>query len=252
MSLFDLSGKVALVTGAKKGIGQAIAVGLAQAGADIIGVSSTLEPQSRVGSLVQSLGRRWYRYNCDFSDRLKIYEFVEIMKANHPKIDILVNNAGVIRRAPLVDHTDQQWDEVMAVNTTAPFILGRELGRQMVARKSGKIIFVGSLLCFQGGVNVSSYAASKGAIARMVQAFANEWAGSGVNINGIAPGYIETDNTKQIREDEVRLQSITQRIPQKRWGVPEDLVGPAIFLASEASRYVNGEMLVVDGGWMGR
>jgi 2-deoxy-D-gluconate 3-dehydrogenase len=252
-SQFSLAGKTALVTGVKKGIGKAVARGLAEAGADIIGVSSSLDPSgSEIQKIVEGLGRRWIGYSCDLSRRDDVYKLLEEINTFQSTIDILINNAGIIRRAPLAEHSDQFWDEVMAVNLTAPFILAREVGRKMVERGQGKIIFVGSLLSFQGGINVPGYAASKGAVARLVQAFANEWAGLGLNINGIAPGYIETDNTRPIIKDKARQESITQRIPQKRWGKPEDLVGPVVFLASEASRYVNGSMIVVDGGWLGR
>ena len=166
--------------------------------------------------------------------------------------DILVNNAGTIKRKPAAEHPDEWWDEVIEVNLSAQFVLSREIGKAMVARGSGKIIFTASLLTFQGGITVPGYAASKGGIGQLTKALANEWAGSGVNVNAIAPGYIATDNTQALREDEVRYKAILERIPQGRWGTPADFGGPAVFLASAASDYVNGEILTVDGGWMGR
>ena len=250
---FNLAGKVALVTGCKRGIGKAIALGLAEAGADIIGVSASLELQgSDVEKEVTALGRRFKGYQCDFSDRKALYSFIEEVKADFPKIDILVNNAGTILRAPAVDHSDELWDKVIDVNLNSQFILSREIGKEMVNRGAGKIIFTASLLTFQGGVTVPGYAASKGAIGQLVMALSNEWAGQGVNVNAIAPGYIDTDNTEALRNDPERSASILARIPQGRWGNPEDFKGPAVFLASEASSYVNGTILLVDGGWMGR
>lgn len=252
-NLFDLSGKKALVTGCKCGIGKAIAVGLAEAGADIIGVSATLEPSgSDVEAAIQDTGRSFAGYSCDFSNRESLYGFIETVRNQHGTPDILVNNAGTIFRAPAAEHSDENWDNVIEVNLSAKFILSRELGRDMLTRGSGKIIFTASLLSFQGGITVPSYAASKGGLQQLIMALSNEWAGQGLNVNGIAPGYIETDNTAELRNDILRSKSILERIPQGRWGVPEDFKGPAIFLASEASDYVNGSILVVDGGWMGR
>ncbi|MCX2573049.1 SDR family NAD(P)-dependent oxidoreductase [Pedobacter sandarakinus] len=251
--LFDLTGKVALVTGCKRGIGMAMALALAEAGADIIGVSASLELEnSKIGKEVIALGRKFYAYQCDFSNRKSTLNFVSTVKADHPVIDILVNNAGTILRKPIAEHPDDMWDEVIAVNQTAPFILTREIGREMIARGSGKVIFTASLLSFQGGITVPGYAASKGAIASLTKAFANEWASKGVNVNAIAPGYIATDNTTALREDEDRSNAILARIPAGRWGKPEDFKGPTLFLASAASDYVHGTILTVDGGWMGR
>ena len=198
------------------------------------------------------LGRSFKGYRCDFSDRKALYSFIKEVKADFPKIDILVNNAGTILRAPAVEHGDELWDKVIDVNLNAQFILSREIGKEMVARGTGKIIFTASLLTFQGGVTVPGYAASKGAIGQLVMALSNEWAGQGVNVNAIAPGYIDTDNTEALRNDPERSASILARIPQGRWGTPEDFKGPAVFLASEAASYVNGTTLLVDGGWMGR
>lgn len=253
MHLFDVKGKVALVTGCKKGIGKAMAIALAEAGADIIGVSATLElTGSQVEQEVQALGRRFKAYQADFSNREQLYAFIQAVKTDFSAIDILVNNAGTILRKPAAEHPDEYWDSVIEINQTAQFILTREIGRDMIARGSGKVIFTASLLTFQGGINVPGYAASKGAIGSLVKAFANEWAGKDVNVNAIAPGYIATDNTEALRNDPERSQSILSRIPAGRWGTPEDFKGATIFLASAASDYVHGTILTVDGGWMGR
>lgn len=250
---FKLNGKVALVTGCKRGIGKAMAIGLAEAGADIIGVSATLEASgSDVEKEVTALGRNFTAYTCDFGDRKALYSFVEQLKANTPVIDILVNNAGTILRKPAAEHPDEMWDKVIEVNQNAQFILTRELGKEMIERGSGKIVFTASLLTFQGGITVPGYAASKGAIGQMTMAFANEWAGKGVNVNAIAPGYISTDNTEALRNDSTRSESILARIPAGRWGQPEDLAGPIVFLCSDAAAYMHGTTMLVDGGWMGR
>ncbi len=249
---FNLKGKIALVTGAKRGIGKGMAVALAEAGADIIGVSATLEPGSSVEQEVKALGRNFKGYACDFADRKSLYAFIAQVKKDFPRIDILVNNAGTILRKPAAEHPDEYWDKVIEVNLNSQFVLTREIGKDMVARGSGKIIFTASLLTFQGGITVPGYAASKGGIGSLVKAFANEWAGQGVNVNAIAPGYIDTDNTEALRADPVRSQQILARIPAGRWGKTEDFGGPAVFLASDAAAYVHGVTLLVDGGWMGR
>ena len=250
---FDLTGKIALVTGCKRGIGMAMALGLAEAGADIIGVSASLEMSgSDIEKAVAGLGRKFKAFQADFSNRDSLYAFIKQLKADCTRIDILVNNAGTIKRNPAAEHSDEFWDEVLEVNLSSQFILSRELGSSMIAQGSGKIIFTASLLSFQGGINVPGYAASKGGIARLTMALANEWAGKGVNVNAIAPGYISTDNTAALREDSDRSASILGRIPAGRWGEPEDFKGPVVFLASEASNYVHGTILTVDGGWMGR
>lgn len=250
---FDLTGKTALVTGCKRGIGKGIAVALAAAGADIIGVSASLEASgSQVSKEVEALGRSFKAYQCDFSDRKSVTDFAAAVQADNPAIDILVNNAGTIKRAPAAEHPDELWDEVIEVNLNAQFVISREIGKNMVARGSGKIIFTASLLTFQGGITVPGYAASKGAIGQLTKALANEWAGKGVNVNAIAPGYIATDNTQALQDDPDRSRSILERIPAGRWGKPEDFAGPAVFLASEAASYVHGTVLTVDGGWMGR
>lgn len=250
---FKLNGKVALVTGCKRGIGKAMAVGLAEAGADIIGVSASLEKNgSEVEKEVVALGRKFKAYTCDFSNRNALYAFIGEVKADFPVIDILVNNAGTILRRPATEHPDEMWDKVVEVNQNAQFILTREIGKDMVERENGKIIFTASLLTFQGGITVPGYAASKGAIGQLTMAFANEWAGKGVNVNAIAPGYISTDNTEALRNDPVRSASILSRIPAGRWGEPQDFAGPTVFLASPAADYMHGSIILVDGGWMGR
>jgi len=251
-NLFDLSGKLALVTGGNKGIGMGMALGLAQAGADIIVASRSIAPNSEIEQAVLKLGRKFYAYTMDANDRRQVYTFIETLNRTHPRIDILVNNAGTILRQPAAEHPDEYWDQVLNINLDSPFILARELGKRMLAQGSGKIIFTCSLLSFQGGINVPGYAASKGALASLIKALANEWAGKGVNVNGIAPGYIATDNTEALRQDPARSKSILDRIPAGRWGTPDDFAGPAVFLASAASNYVDGTILTVDGGWMGR
>lgn len=253
MASFDLTGKTALVTGAKRGIGRGMAEALASAGADIIGVSASLDGDGgAVGDTVRAMGRQFHAYQCDFSDRAAVRAFASQVNSDHPVIDILINNAGTIKRKPATEHDDELWDEVLEVNLSAQFVLTREIGRTMVERGSGKVIFTASLLTFQGGITVPGYAASKGGIGQLTKAFANEWAPKGVNVNAIAPGYIATDNTQALQDDPDRSKSILERIPAGRWGRPEDFAGPAVFLASSASDYVCGEILTVDGGWMGR
>lgn len=250
---FRLDGKIALVTGCRRGIGAAMTIALAEAGADILGVSANLElAGSETGSQVAALGRSFHPFQCDFAQRQSVMDFIARVKAAHPAIDILVCNAGTIRRQPAAEHADALWDEVLEVNLRAPFVLAREFGRDMIRRGSGKIIFTASLLSFQGGITVPGYAASKGGIARLAMALSNEWAGKGVCVNAIAPGYISTDNTEALRADAARSESIQARIPAGRWGAPDDLKGATVFLACPASDYVTGTVLVVDGGWMGR
>lgn len=249
---FKLDGKVALVTGCKRGIGKAMALGLAEAGADIIGVSASLGSGSAVEEAVSALGRKFKGYACDFSDRAALLAFIEKVTGEFPQIDILVNNAGTILRAPAAEHSDAYWDKVIEVNLSAQFVLSREIGKRMIARGSGKVIFTASLLTFQGGITVPGYAASKGGIGQLTMALSNEWAGKGVQVNAIAPGYIATDNTQALQDDPERSQSILGRIPAGRWGQPEDFAGPVVFLASPASDYLSGHVMVVDGGWMGR
>jgi 2-deoxy-D-gluconate 3-dehydrogenase len=201
---------------------------------------------------VKERGRSFKAYQCNFSDRKSLYNFISKVKAENKKVDILVNNAGTILRKPAAEHPDEYWDNVIEINLNAQFILSREFGKEMVEQGNGKIIYIASLLTFQGGITVPGYAASKGAIGQLAKALSNEWAASGVNVNAIAPGYIATDNTQALREDAERSQSILSRIPQGRWGNPEDFKGPAVFLASKASDYMNGSIVTVDGGWMGR
>ena len=249
---FRTDKKLALVTGSSRGIGKAIAIALAESGADIIGVSSKPEPGSEVEKAVLEAGRKYYSYQCDLSDRKSLYSFIDKVKSDHPRIDILINNAGHILRKPVAEHPDEYWDTIININLNAQFILTREIGKRMVEQGGGKIVFTASLLSFQGGVTVPGYAASKGAISSLIKAFANEWAKSGVNVNGVAPGYIATDNTAQLRADAERNASILARIPANRWGTPEDLTGAFVFLSSSASDYMNGTIITVDGGWMGR
>jgi 2-deoxy-D-gluconate 3-dehydrogenase len=250
---FSIQGKTALVTGSKRGIGKAMAIALAAAGADIIGVSNTLESSgSEVEKEVLALGRKFRGYACDFADRKALYRFIAQVQQDCPRIDILVNNAGTILRKPAVDHPDDYWDTVMEVNLNAQFILSREIAKPMLMRGEGKIVFTASLLTFQGGITVPGYAASKGGIGQLTKALANEWAGKGVNVNAIAPGYISTDNTAALRADQERNTSILSRIPAGRWGTPDDLTGALVFLCSPAAAYIHGTILPVDGGWLGR
>ena len=248
---FDLTGRTALVTGAKRGIGRAMAEALAAAGADIIGVSKTLETSgSEVAKAVNAHDCQFTAYQVDFADRAAV---ASLAREVEPRaIDILVNNAGTILRAPAAEHPDEFWDEIIDIDLSSQFVLTRELGRGMLARGSGKIIFTASLLSFQGGINVVSYSAAKSGIAGMIRALANEWTRYGVTVNGIAPGYIATDNTRPLRDDRERYTAILDRIPAGRWGNPADLAGATIFLASPAADYVSGVILPVDGGWLGR
>jgi len=253
LDTFSLEGKTAIVTGCKRGIGKAMAIGLAEAGANIIGVSASMElSNSDVEKEVLARGKNFKAYQCDFSDRKALYAFIKKVKSDFPVIDILVNNAGTILRAPAAEHHDEMWDKVVEVNQNAQFILTREIGKDMIERGSGKVVFTASLLTYQGGITVPGYAASKGAIGQLTMAFANEWASKGVNVNAIAPGYIATDNTEALRNDPDRSTSILGRIPAGRWGKPEDFAGPVVFLCSEASGYMHGSVTLVDGGWMGR
>lgn len=250
--LFNLTGKKAVVTGCSRGIGQAMAIALAEAGADVIGIATSMQLGNETGNRIRELGRSFTGYSADLSNRTDLYEVIDRIRIEQGTPDILINNAGTILRNPVAEHSDSDWDKVLSINLDAPFILAREMGKQMLAKGKGKIVFTCSLLSFQGGINVPGYAASKGALASLVKAFANEWAGKGVNVNGIAPGYISTDNTEALRNDPVRSKSIMDRIPAGRWGEPGDFKGPAVFLCSDAAAYVHGTILTVDGGWMGR
>jgi 2-deoxy-D-gluconate 3-dehydrogenase len=242
--LFDLSGKVALVTGSNRGLGAAMAAALASAGATVARHASALRPAGTTDARI---------FVADLADRDAANQLVPDVIAEFGRIDILVNNAGIVRRKPAAEHSDELWDEVLAVNLSSVFRLGRAAGAHMLQRGGGgKIINVASLLSYQGGITVPGYAAAKGGVAQLTKAFANEWASEGINVNAIAPGYMATDNTSALRADPVRSRQILERIPAGRWGVPEDLAGAVVFLASRASDYVNGHVLVVDGGWMGR
>ena len=250
---FRVDNKIALVTGCNRGIGMAIAIELAKSGADIIGVSNQMpESGSDVEKAVNEAGKKFYAYTADFSNRESLYTFLDKVKADHPRIDILINNAGHIMRKPAAEHPDEYWDLIININLNAQFIITREIGKQMLANNYGKIVFTCSLLSFQGGVNVPGYAASKGAVSSLLKSFANEWAKHGITVNGVAPGYIATDNTTQLRDDPERNAAILSRIPANRWGTPDDLTGAFVFLSSPASDYVNGTILTVDGGWMAR
>ena len=251
--LFDLTGTLAVVTGAKRGIGFAMAEALAAAGADIIGVSATLEETgSAIERRVLELGRSFTGRAVDFTDRAAVLAFADWLDGLEQPVDILVNNAGTIQRAPAAEHPLDAWDSVLEVNLSSQFALSQAVGRGMLARGRGKIIFTASLLSFQGGINVPGYTASKSAIAGLTHALSNEWAGRGVTVNAIAPGYIATDNTQALQDDPDRSRSILERIPAGRWGRAADVGGATVFLASAASDYVTGVVLPVDGGWLAR
>ena len=250
MGLFDLTGKVAVVTGGGSGLGQGIAIGLAEAGADIISISYT--DSDETVQIVEGLGRKAQQIKVDLSDETVLESVFNEALGIFGKVDILVNNAGIIRRVPAVDHPAKDWHDVMSLNLNSVFFLCQLAGRHMMERGSGKIINIASMLTYQGGINVPGYTASKHAVAGITKAFANEWASKGVQINAIAPGYMATENTSAIRADEDRSKDILARIPASRWGTPADLKGPAVFLASEASDYLNGHVVCVDGGWMAR
>lgn len=250
---FRLDGKTALVTGARRGIGMAMALALAEAGADIIAASANMEVSgSAIETAVTALGRNFAAYRCDLSDRQAVYAIIEQVAADQHHVDILVNNAGTVLREPAAQHSDGYWDTTIEVNLSSQFVLSREFGKRMLARGGGKIIFIASLLTFQGGITVPGYAASKGGLGQLTKALANEWASQGVQVNAIAPGYVRTDNTEALQNNPQRYQAILERIPAGRWGEIDDFKGPVVFLASSASDFVNGEILVVDGGWMGR
>jgi 2-deoxy-D-gluconate 3-dehydrogenase len=250
MSLFDLSGKVALVTGASTGLGAGMSIGLASAGADIVLVD--IVDSSETAKKIQSLGKQTKVLVSDLSKMENVNTVIHQGTTAYGKVDILVNNAGIIRRTPAIDFSEKDWDDVMTINSKTVFFLSQGFAREMMRRKYGKIINIASLLSFQGGITVPSYSASKGAVAQLTKALANEWANHGINVNAIAPGYMVTNNTENLRKDSVRTKSISERIPSGRWGTPEDLQGTVIFLASKASDYVNGHVLLVDGGWMAR
>ncbi|MEO5823995.1 MAG: 2-dehydro-3-deoxy-D-gluconate 5-dehydrogenase KduD [Vicinamibacteraceae bacterium] len=250
---FRLDGKVALVTGASRGLGAGMAAGLAAAGADVILHASRQPAAATAAAIASATGRTPATLTADLADRAATERLMVEAIAVHGRLDILINNAGMVRRRPAVEHPDDDWDTVLEVNLSSIFRLSRAAGRHMIDRgQGGKIVNIASLLSFQGGITVPGYAAAKGGVMQLTKALANEWAAHRINVNAIAPGYMETDNTAPLRADAVRNRQITERIPAGRWGTPEDLAGAAIFLASSASDYVNGHVLVVDGGWMGR
>ncbi|WP_433438194.1 SDR family oxidoreductase [Nonomuraea sp. CA-141351] len=248
--LFDLHGRLAVVTGARRGIGRAMAEALAAAGADIIGVSAHLRADDEVADTVRRLGRSFEGRAVDFADRDAVLQLGAELAERAP--DILVNNAGTIERAPAAEHPLTWWDRVVEVDLSSQFALTQLVARPMLERGRGKIVFTASMLSFQGGINVPGYTAAKSGIAGLTRALANEWAGRGVNVNAIAPGYIATDNTAALRDDPERSRSILERIPAGRWGRSDDIAGAAVFLSSAASDYVSGAIIPVDGGWLAR
>jgi 2-dehydro-3-deoxy-D-gluconate 5-dehydrogenase len=252
LDAFSLEGRRALVTGASRGLGRAIAEGLGAAGADVVCASTREHGARETAATIRSLGRQSWEVAGDLSDRSALLAMVTAAEHHAGQIDILVNNAGTIRRHPAAEYPLDDWELVLRTNLDAVFVLAQRLGRSMVQRGAGKIINVASLLSFSGGITVPAYTASKHAVAGLTKALANEWGRHGVQVNAIAPGYFRTDNTEQLRGDPVRSGEITARIPAGRWGEPEDIAGAAVFLASSASNYVNGHVLVVDGGWMAR
>ncbi|MBC8374625.1 MAG: SDR family oxidoreductase [FCB group bacterium] len=249
--IFSVAGKTALVTGASRGIGLAIGKSLVDSGANILAVSRSGQ-FSELQNYCESNEKSFFGYTCDLSDRQSVSEFISTIIAAHKEIDILVNNAGTIKRQPAEDHSDEYFDEVLDVNLRSQFVLSREIGKGMLERGQGKIVFIASLLSFQGGITVPGYAASKGGIKTLTMALSNEWAGRGVNVNAVAPGYIATDNTSALQADPDRNKAILDRIPAGRWGKPTDIAGTVVFLSSPASDYINGTTILVDGGWMGR
>jgi 2-dehydro-3-deoxy-D-gluconate 5-dehydrogenase len=249
---FDLSGRVALVTGASRGLGAGMARALARAGAHVALHASRTEPAVLAAAIASEYGVQTACFAADLERRVETATLVPRTLERFGRLDVLVNNAGIIRRADATDFSDEDWDAVLDVDLSSVFVLCRAAGRHMLERGSGKIINIASVLSFQGGIRVPAYAAAKGAVAQLTKALANEWAGRGVNVNAIAPGYIRTDNTQALQDDAARSRQIQDRIPAGRWGEPDDLGGAVVFLASNASDYVHGHLLVVDGGWMGR
>jgi 2-dehydro-3-deoxy-D-gluconate 5-dehydrogenase len=253
LDLFRLDGKVALVTGASRGLGAAMAVALSSAGADVALHANEQPAAATANEIAGTSGRRTEVLTANLLDRGAAERLIADAISRFGQLDILINNAGIIRRHPAAEHSDEFWDAVIEVNLSSVFRLSRAAGRHMLERRSGgKIINIASLLSFQGGITVPGYAAAKGGVVQLTKALANEWAPHGINVNAIAPGYMETDNTTALRADPVRFKQISERIPAGRWGTPRDLAGAAIFLASRAADYVHGHVLVVDGGWMGR
>ena len=249
---FRLDGKLALVTGSSSGLGQAIAIALAEAGADVACHCRTAGQADATISAITKTGRNAFEVNGELSDESASGSVADKVISEFGRLDILINNAGTIRRSPAVDYSADDWNTVIEVNLSSVFRLSQAAGKHMTERGSGKIVNIASLLSFQGGITVPAYTASKSAVAGLTKALANEWAKFNVNVNAIAPGYIETKNTAPLRADETRNRQILERIPAGRWGAPEDIAGAAVFLSSEASNYMQGHILVVDGGWMAR
>ncbi|PWC12213.1 2-dehydro-3-deoxy-D-gluconate 5-dehydrogenase KduD [Brenneria corticis] len=251
LNSFDLQGKVALITGCDTGLGQGMAIGLAQAGCDIVGVN-IVEPKDTIEK-VTALGRRFLSLTADVSKIAGHAELVEKAVAEFGKVDILINNAGIIRREDAIEFSEKNWDDVMNLNIKSVFFMSQTVARQFIKQgNGGKIINIASMLSFQGGIRVPSYTASKSAVMGVTRLLANEWAKHHINVNAIAPGYMATNNTQQLRADEERSKEILERIPAGRWGLPQDVMGPAVFLASGASDYINGYTIAVDGGWLAR
>jgi 2-deoxy-D-gluconate 3-dehydrogenase len=251
LDTFTLSGKVAIVTGCDTGLGQGMAVALAQAGCDIVGVNRKIPEET--AARVTGLGRRFLAIRADLGKQESIHDVVTKAVAEMGRVDILVNNAGTIRREDALSFSEKDWDEVVDLNLKSVFFLSQAVARQFIAQgQGGKIINIASMLSFQGGIRVPSYTASKSGVLGITRLLANEWAAQGINVNAIAPGYMATNNTQQLRDDEQRSQAILDRIPAGRWGLPDDLQGPVVFLASPASDYINGHTLAVDGGWLAR
>lgn len=251
LDAFNLSGKVAIVTGCDTGLGQGMALGLAQAGCDIVSVNRRIPEETAAG--VKALGRRFFAIRADLSQQTAIDSIVGQAVAEMGRVDILVNNAGTIRREDALSFSEKDWDDVMNLNLKSVFFLSQAVARQFIQQgQGGKIINIASMLSFQGGIRVPSYTASKSGVLGITRLLANEWAHHGINVNAIAPGYMATNNTQQLRDDEDRSKAILERIPAGRWGTPDDLQGPAVFLASSASDYINGFTLAVDGGWLAR
>lgn len=248
---FKLTGKIAIVTGASRGLGRGIALALAEAGADIVGVG--ISDSSDTGAAIEALGRRYLAVTADLTDHACVPRIIEQTKQTFGHVDILVNNAGTIRRNDFIDFTEEDWDAVMDLNLKTLFFLSQAVAREYMSQGTGgKIVHIASMLSFQGGIRVASYTSSKSGVKGLTMLMANELAPHSINVNAIAPGYMATDNTQQLREDETRNREILARIPAGRWGIPEDLAGAVVFLASQASDYVSGHTLAVDGGWLGR
>lgn len=251
LNAFDLTGKVAIVTGCDTGLGQGMTLGLAQAGCDIVGINRKIPHDT--AAQVQALGRRFHAIQADLSQQDDMTVLVDQAVAAMGRVDILVNNAGIIRRHDALTFTESDWDAVIDLNLKAVFFLCQAVARQFIRQgEGGKIVNIASMLSFQGGIRVPSYTASKSSVLGLTRLLANEWAGQGINVNAIAPGYMATNNTQALREDEERNQAILERIPAGRWGVPDDLQGPVVFLASSAADYIHGYTLAVDGGWLAR